>query len=42
MRGGFAKNWHDVSAQRSVAIPGYSGSEMPRCTVADQQEFGEV
>lgn len=42
VRGGFAQSWHDVSARRSVVIPGDTGSETARYTVAGQQVFGEV
>ncbi len=42
VRGGFAQSWHDVSARRSVVIPGYTGSETARYTVAGRQVFGEV
>ncbi len=42
VRGGFAQSWHDVSARRSVVIPGYTGSETARYTVAGSQVFGEV
>ncbi len=42
LRGGFAQSWHDVSARRSVVIPGYTGSETARYTVAGRQVFGEV
>jgi autotransporter-associated beta strand protein len=42
VRGGFAQSWHDVTARRSVTIPGFGGSESARYTVAGSQVFGEV
>ncbi|SFG86832.1 autotransporter-associated beta strand repeat-containing protein [Methylobacterium gossipiicola] len=42
LKGGVSRGWHDVSALRAVAIPGFSASNASRETVATTQVFGEA
>ncbi|TCT06769.1 autotransporter domain-containing protein [Aquabacter spiritensis] len=42
LRGGLAYTWHDVSAERSVAFPGYAAMQSAGYTTGTTQLFGEV
>ncbi|WP_456016700.1 autotransporter-associated beta strand repeat-containing protein [Methylorubrum populi] len=42
LTGGVSQGWHDVSALRAVAFPGFSASSSSRETVGTTQVFGEA